>query len=56
MVSARGEEDDQIDALDSGANDYVTKKQLRDKIEERPAQPKYLLTAPGVGYRLKIET
>jgi two-component system KDP operon response regulator KdpE len=28
--------------------------QLRQKLEEDPAQPKYLLTESGVGYRLKI--
>ena len=27
-------------------------KQLRDKLEEDPVQPKYLLTETGVGYRL----
>ncbi len=27
--------------------------QLRHKLEEDPARPKYLLTEPGVGYRLK---
>jgi two-component system KDP operon response regulator KdpE len=27
-------------------------KQLRDKIEANPAQPRYLLTEIGVGYRL----
>jgi two-component system KDP operon response regulator KdpE len=151
VVSARGEEDQQVEALDSGANDYVTKpfraaellarvrvalrwgaftkepaapfqlrdllvdfverrvflgetevvltltefkllaamigqagkvmthqqllrevwgpayvkevqylrvymRQLRQKLEKDPAQPKYLLTAPGVGYRLKVDT
>jgi two-component system KDP operon response regulator KdpE len=29
--------------------------QLRQKIEDDPALPKYLLTEPGVGYRLKVE-
>ena len=29
--------------------------QLRQKIEENPALPKYLLTEPGVGYRLVVE-
>jgi two-component system, OmpR family, KDP operon response regulator KdpE len=27
--------------------------QLRHKLEEEPARPKYLLTEPGVGYRLR---
>jgi two-component system KDP operon response regulator KdpE len=30
--------------------------QIRKKLEEEPAVPKVLLTEPGVGYRLKIET
>ena len=30
-------------------------RQLRGKIEEQPAQPRYLLTEPGVGYRLASE-
>ena len=29
--------------------------QLRQKLEENPARPRYLLTEPGVGYRLKSE-
>jgi two-component system, OmpR family, KDP operon response regulator KdpE len=32
---------------------YMT--QLRHKLEKNPARPKYLLTEPGVGYRLKLE-
>ena len=32
---------------------YMT--QLRHKLEKNPAQPRWLLTEPGVGYRLKIE-
>jgi two-component system KDP operon response regulator KdpE len=32
----------------------VYMNQLRHKIEEEPARPKYLLTETGVGYRLKI--
>jgi two-component system, OmpR family, KDP operon response regulator KdpE len=30
-------------------------KQLRDKLEEDPGQPRWLLTEPGVGYRLADE-
>jgi two-component system KDP operon response regulator KdpE len=29
--------------------------QLRHKLERDPAQPRHLLTEPGVGYRLKAE-
>ena len=32
---------------------YMT--QLRHKLEDEPGRPKYLVTEPGVGYRLKIE-
>jgi two-component system KDP operon response regulator KdpE len=28
---------------------------LRQKIEGEPARPRYLLTEPGVGYRLAAE-
>jgi two-component system KDP operon response regulator KdpE len=30
--------------------------QLRRKLEENPAHPRYLVTEPGVGYRMKSET
>lgn len=33
----------------------VYMKQLRYKLEAEPAQPRYLLTVPGVGYRLKVD-
>ena len=33
----------------------VYMKQLRDKLEADPVQPKYLLTDTGVGYRLVAE-
>jgi two-component system KDP operon response regulator KdpE len=29
--------------------------QLRHKLEEHPAQPRWLLTEVGVGYRLAVE-
>ena len=29
--------------------------QLRHKLEKEPARPRYLLTEPGVGYRLAME-
>jgi two-component system KDP operon response regulator KdpE len=33
---------------------YMT--QLRHKLERKPARPKYLLTEPGIGYRLRLES
>jgi len=30
--------------------------QLRQKIEEKPAQPRYLITEAGIGYRLKCDS
>ncbi len=33
---------------------YMT--QLRHKLEQTPARPRYLVTEPGIGYRLKIES
>ncbi len=30
-------------------------RQLRSKLESDPTQPRFLLTEPGVGYRLAIE-
>jgi two-component system KDP operon response regulator KdpE len=32
---------------------YMT--QLRHKLEQTPARPRYLVTEPGIGYRLKVE-
>jgi two-component system KDP operon response regulator KdpE len=29
--------------------------QLRHKIEQEPARPRYLRTEPGVGYRLRVD-
>lgn len=42
----------------SGETHYlrVYMAQLRRKLEKNPAQPKYLITEPGVGYRLKIDS
>jgi two-component system KDP operon response regulator KdpE len=34
----------------------VYMRQLRFKLEPEPAQPRYLLTVPGVGYRLTTDT
>jgi two-component system KDP operon response regulator KdpE len=30
-------------------------RQLRNKLEENPAHPRYLVTELGVGYRLRTE-
>jgi two-component system KDP operon response regulator KdpE len=40
----------------SGETHYlrVYMAQLRRKLEKNPAQPKFLITEPGVGYRLKV--
>jgi len=42
----------------SGETHYlrVYMAQLRRKLEKNPAQPKYLITEPGVGYRLKVSS
>jgi two-component system KDP operon response regulator KdpE len=29
--------------------------QLRHKLESEPARPRYLVTEPGVGYRLRVD-
>ena len=34
---------------------WVYMSQLRHKLEPEPARPRYLLTEPGVGYRLRAE-
>jgi two-component system KDP operon response regulator KdpE len=34
---------------------WVYMSQLRHKLEPEPARPRYLLTEPGVGYRLRVE-
>lgn len=33
----------------------VFMSQLRQKVEEDPARPRYLLNEPGVGYRLRVD-
>ena len=33
----------------------VYMRQLRYKLEPEPAQPRYLITVPGVGYRMRID-
>jgi two-component system, OmpR family, KDP operon response regulator KdpE len=33
----------------------VYMRQLRYKLEPEPAQPRYLITVPGVGYRMRVE-
>jgi two-component system KDP operon response regulator KdpE len=34
----------------------VYMRQLRYKLEPEPAQPRYLITVPGVGYRMRVDT
>jgi len=34
---------------------WVYMSQLRHKLEPEPARPRYLLTEPGVGYRLRVD-
>ena len=41
--------------VEQTANLRVYMTQLRHKLERVPAQPKYLITEPGVGYRLKTD-
>ncbi|MCA9011781.1 MAG: winged helix-turn-helix domain-containing protein, partial [Planctomycetaceae bacterium] len=43
--------------LDSQENHYlrVFVASLRRKLESDPAQPKYIITEPGVGYRFTAE-
>jgi len=40
---------------DFGGNLRVHMHQLRHKLEENPARPKWLFNEPGVGYRFKLE-
>lgn len=41
----------------TGQTEYlrVHMAQLRRKLEEDPAQPKFLINEPGIGYRLKVD-
>jgi two-component system KDP operon response regulator KdpE len=41
-------------SLDNSHYLRIYMSQLRQKLEADPAQPKYLLTESGVGYRLKV--
>ncbi len=41
--------------LEQGNYLRVHMHQLRHKIEQNPARPKWLINEPGVGYRLKLE-
>jgi two-component system KDP operon response regulator KdpE len=41
--------------VEQTANLRVYMTQLRHKLERIPAQPRYLLTEPGVGYRLRTD-
>jgi two-component system KDP operon response regulator KdpE len=34
---------------------HVYMAHLRSKLERDPARPRYLITEPGVGYRLKVD-
>jgi two-component system KDP operon response regulator KdpE len=43
------------DSVDETHSLRVYMGKLRDKIEEDSARPRYLLTEPGVGYRLAAE-
>jgi len=44
------------EAIDERQYLRVYMRQLRYKLELEPAQPRYLLTVPGVGYRLRVDT
>ena len=44
-----------VHAVEQTANLRVYMTQLRHKIERVPAQPRYLITEPGVGYRLRTD-
>src|SRR6266566_4474701 len=54
VLTALDAESDKVTALDLGADaEYlrVYINRLRQKLEADPANPRYLLTEPGVGYR-----
>ena len=62
VLSVRGEERTKVEALDAGADDYVTKPfgmdellaRLRAALRRVPddaAAPRYILTEPWIGYR-----
>jgi len=44
-----------VHTAEQTANLRVYMTQLRHKLERAPAQPRYLITEPGVGYRLRDE-
>jgi two-component system KDP operon response regulator KdpE len=44
-----------VHAAEQTANLRVYMTQLRHKLEAAPARPRYLMTEPGVGYRLRTE-
>src|SRR5207249_632998 len=64
MLTARDDELDKVLGLELGADDYITKpfsirefrshvRHLREKLELDPAEPEYILTVRGVGYRFR---
>jgi two-component system KDP operon response regulator KdpE len=44
------------EAVDERQYLRVYMRQLRYKLEPEPAQPRYLVTVPGVGYRLRVDS
>ena len=60
VVSARSHEGDKVSALDlwgprAGGDNQILRvnmANIRRKIEENPAEPRYLFTEIGVGYRM----
>ncbi len=43
------------EAIDERQYLRVYMRQLRYKLEPEPAQPRYLITVPGVGYRMRVD-